>query len=271
MNVETDYYAILGVLPSIDQSALAAVYRALLKKYHPDVHSGDPINANSITRRINEAYEVLGSAASRAEYDRRRKHHRTSSGDFEYNSRRPEGGKDAPDEQLLASWRYIVRYYPEAERHRTALAELDSALSLAFQVTLIETRSAAESQKLSEALKAQFLERYFGTNAAVQEFATEALKMSRRDVALEINKAIKVLGSPRQADAANFIETVKRVTKWGNQSPPSRPSDHGAEARAETNASAQRDAERSWSTVDWVTVIGSILIGVAVFAYIKAM
>ena len=40
MDTEKDYYAVLGVLPSIDDIALTAVYRALLKKYHPDVSNG---------------------------------------------------------------------------------------------------------------------------------------------------------------------------------------------------------------------------------------
>ena len=34
---EPNYYAVLGVSPSIDGASLAAVYRMLLKKFHPDV------------------------------------------------------------------------------------------------------------------------------------------------------------------------------------------------------------------------------------------
>ena len=34
---EKDYYAILGVLSSIEQAALTAVYKALMKKYHPEI------------------------------------------------------------------------------------------------------------------------------------------------------------------------------------------------------------------------------------------
>ena len=45
-----DYYAVLGVLPSIEQTALTAVYRALLKKYHPDVYRGIKEDADRIPR-----------------------------------------------------------------------------------------------------------------------------------------------------------------------------------------------------------------------------
>jgi curved DNA-binding protein CbpA len=48
MGTDKDYYAILGVLPSIDDVALPAVYRALLKKYHPDVFGGSKAEAEII-------------------------------------------------------------------------------------------------------------------------------------------------------------------------------------------------------------------------------
>lgn len=68
-----DYYALLGVLPSIDGAALSAVYRALMKKYHPDVFSGSKDEAVRISKQLNEAYSVLGDLAKRAEYDGLRK------------------------------------------------------------------------------------------------------------------------------------------------------------------------------------------------------
>jgi curved DNA-binding protein CbpA len=72
MGTDRDYYAILGVLPSIDDVALAAVYRALLKKYHPDVFGGSKAEAERRTREIIEAYEVLGNAHKRRAYDTRK-------------------------------------------------------------------------------------------------------------------------------------------------------------------------------------------------------
>ena len=64
-----DYYATLGVLPTIEPDALTAVYRALVKKYHPDVYAGGRDDAERITKEINEAYAVLRDPAKRADYD----------------------------------------------------------------------------------------------------------------------------------------------------------------------------------------------------------
>ena len=73
MDTDKDYYAILGVLPSIDDVALAAVYRALLKKYHPDVFGSSKAEAEKRTREIVGAYQVLGNAEKRKAYDNARK------------------------------------------------------------------------------------------------------------------------------------------------------------------------------------------------------
>lgn len=259
MNSDTDYYALLGVLPSIDQGALAAVYRALLKKHHPDVHSGDTESAYRITRRIIEAYEVLGNAASRAEYDRLRQNRDAPSDDLDKDDP-SDNAQELDDERLDAAWLYIEKYHPEAERHREELAELSSALALAFQVTLIETKGAAEADELADALRHQFLERYFGSNPEVQEFAAEALRGKRRDVALEINQAVKYLGSPRFADASRFIERVKHVTKWEGRS------------SARNRPAGDRDGGGyRLSGIDWITFAAVFSIGVFVLAYANAL
>jgi hypothetical protein len=72
-NTGKDYYVTLGVLPSIDDVALAAVYRALLKKYHPDVFDGQKEEAERRTREVVEAYRMLGNSKSRLDYDNTRK------------------------------------------------------------------------------------------------------------------------------------------------------------------------------------------------------
>ncbi len=67
-----DYYATLGVERDVDQGALRKAYRALARKYHPDV-SEEP-DADARFKAITEAYDVLKDAKKRALYDQYGEH-----------------------------------------------------------------------------------------------------------------------------------------------------------------------------------------------------
>ena len=68
MAEKRDYYEILGVDKGADEQAIKKAYRALAKKYHPDMNPGDK-EAEVKFKEANEAYEVLSDADKRAKYD----------------------------------------------------------------------------------------------------------------------------------------------------------------------------------------------------------
>lgn len=64
-----DYYQILGVRQGAGLPEIRRAYRILVQQLHPDVNS-DPV-AHELIKEVNEAYDVLGDAAKKAEYDYR--------------------------------------------------------------------------------------------------------------------------------------------------------------------------------------------------------
>jgi molecular chaperone DnaJ len=64
-----DYYEILGVERSADESALKSAYRKLALKFHPDRNPGDH-DAEEKFKEAAEAYSVLSDSQKRALYDR---------------------------------------------------------------------------------------------------------------------------------------------------------------------------------------------------------
>ncbi len=60
-----NYYSILGVTPDVELTELKAVYRRLVRKYHPDVNP----EGEELFRDITEAYETLSDENLRNKYD----------------------------------------------------------------------------------------------------------------------------------------------------------------------------------------------------------
>ena len=63
-----DYYEVLGVDKNADDTALKKAYRALAKKYHPDMNPGDK-EAEKKFKEASEAYAVLSDPEKRRQYD----------------------------------------------------------------------------------------------------------------------------------------------------------------------------------------------------------
>ena len=65
---EKDYYATLGVSKDAAEKDITRAYRKLAKQYHPDANPGDT-SAEDRFKEVSAAYDVLGDAAKRKEYD----------------------------------------------------------------------------------------------------------------------------------------------------------------------------------------------------------
>lgn len=61
-----NYYEVLEVKNFADSEVIKASYKALCKKYHPDLH---PNADESMMKLINEAYDVLADETRKKEYD----------------------------------------------------------------------------------------------------------------------------------------------------------------------------------------------------------
>ena len=72
-SIENDYtlYDVLEVSEKASEEVIKMAYKALCKKYHPDIYKGDPDYANQKMYEINEAYSILSNQSKRAEYDKK--------------------------------------------------------------------------------------------------------------------------------------------------------------------------------------------------------
>lgn len=63
-----DPYAVLGVAKNADEKDVKSAFRKLAKKYHPDQNKDDP-QAKERFSEVNSAYEILGDAKKRVQFD----------------------------------------------------------------------------------------------------------------------------------------------------------------------------------------------------------
>jgi molecular chaperone DnaJ len=65
---EKDYYSVLGLSKGATEKEITRAYRKLAKQYHPDANAGNK-EAEERFKEVSAAYDVLGDAAKRKEYD----------------------------------------------------------------------------------------------------------------------------------------------------------------------------------------------------------
>ncbi|MGN0347569.1 MAG: molecular chaperone DnaJ [Lachnospiraceae bacterium] len=68
MAEKRDYYEVLGVDKNADDATIKKAYRALAKKYHPDMNPGDEAAAEKF-KEASEAYAVLSDPEKKQKYD----------------------------------------------------------------------------------------------------------------------------------------------------------------------------------------------------------
>ena len=190
MNTAKDYYAILGVLPTAEDFVIEAAYRALSKRYHPDRYNGT--DAHEKMSAINEAYEVLGNASKRREYDQERKS--TNQDDSEFFNSEFDNLKEAFS-VFEDDWKVAVSYYPELVSISDRLAKISSRLVFSFRVFLLQKKKYENANSIADQLEKAFLTNFFGSSSDTHEFALQLIKQGRKDILLELNQGIKVIGS----------------------------------------------------------------------------
>ena len=61
-----DYYVVLGIAEDADEETIRSAFRALARRYHPDVGAG---SSPAQFQRAREAYETLVETERRRQYD----------------------------------------------------------------------------------------------------------------------------------------------------------------------------------------------------------
>ena len=189
MDKNKDYYAILGVHPTAEIAVIEAAYKALAKRYHPDVNKDNPEDTLRRMQEINEAYEVLSNTTKRKEYNDLKGSGTQEAGDFFRGEEDVEPEYDPLDED----WKVALEYYPELEQYLNQLRRISWKLGYGFKAYIVDTKNYENGAKIYNQMYEEFVERYFGTNESIIEFANTLIETNNKQALKELNKVVKVL------------------------------------------------------------------------------
>ena len=130
-----DYYAILGVDRRATDREIVVAYRRQVRLCHPDAHPEGGIGEERI-REVNQAYEVLGDPARRAEYDRALAHQEMRESYVPPERTHVRYGAPRPE------WCGRPTYASPWRRQPSVLADLLAVLDALFDVDDLELERA---------------------------------------------------------------------------------------------------------------------------------
>lgn len=201
-----DLYAILGVLPDAEEVVIAAAYRALAQRYHPDRWNGDVMEAHRRMSAINKAYSVLRDKTLRSGYDRARTQSQQAQFTADDRDVQAEAFESALSE-LEDRWKIACSIYPDLKDYRSTLTKISTSLAFAFVTAMLETKAFVRRSEIASHLQQMFLERYFGTNQQILKYARSLILAGQKEPAKALNRLVDVMGS--DVDAHLLIDRVE--------------------------------------------------------------
>jgi curved DNA-binding protein CbpA len=196
LDLNKDYYAVLGVMPTAEDIVIKAAYKALAQRYHPDRNRERAEEATQRIAEINEAYTVLSNPATRQQYDNYRGE-KTQSGDAYF---RADSESPPSYDPLEEDWSVAAKYYPSLRELDQLLARISWRLAYSFRAYIIESKEFERGSQIAEQMRGEFLKVYFGSDSQIVRFANELILAGEKAAARELNKTIRVLGSSTKAE-----------------------------------------------------------------------
>ena len=204
MDKNKDYYAILGVHPTAEIAVIEAAYKALAKRYHPDVSQDNPEEAHRRMQEINEAHEILSNTTKRKEYDDLKGSGTQGAEDFF----RGEGDNEPKYDPLEEDWKVALEYYPELEQYLNQLRRISWKLGYGFKAYIVDTKNYEIGAKIYTQMYEEFIERYFGNNRSIIVFANTLIETNNKQALKELNKVVRVFGVDK-----SFKKTAEVISK----------------------------------------------------------
>lgn len=176
------HYELLQISETASPEVIRAAYMALAKKYHPDLCSDNPTQAEDKMKQINAAYETLSDPIKRRNYDLQLRIQRTRQSTYQsntsqysqYQSNTNENSQDQSHHQTYTRPQSDTQPPKKEPKKKKITKWLLSVLYIAFAISLVAvplyiyyySADNTSSTPISEPLTGKILEGYEHSNAS---------------------------------------------------------------------------------------------------------
>lgn len=185
-----DYYAILGLSSQAPPEVVKAAHRALAKKFHPDLHSGEDTEAEKRFQEIQEAYEVLRDEDKLKQYLHLRAQIQLQMQQQQAAPARPHI-RPRVYLKLDDRWDHLVRRHPELSQHYAKFCFLSHKLGRQYKLIILGNQDPARFNRVAAKLERQFYRRHFSYHRNLQRLAKKLAASHRRHAVRMLQTEIK--------------------------------------------------------------------------------
>ncbi|WP_108879681.1 DnaJ domain-containing protein [Anderseniella sp. Alg231-50] len=185
-----DYFAVLGLSSQAPPEVVKAAHRALAKKFHPDLHSGEDTEAEKRFQEIQEAYEVLRDEDKLKQYLALRAQIKLQMQQQQAAPARPHI-RPRVYLKLDDRWDHLVRRYPELSQHYAKFCFLSHKLGRQYKLIILGNQNPARFKRVAAKLERQFYRRHFSYHRNLQTLARKLAASHRRHAVRMLQTEIK--------------------------------------------------------------------------------
>ena len=189
-----DPYLTLGLPQGASIKLVRAVYKILVKAYHPDVYTGSKKFAENRIKELREALNHLTDLKSKLEVDEKISNDPSGKNSQEY---RPNNGfyeTQAANKILANEWAFACEYHPELLVLSDKLNELDKNLAVVFKSLIVNEKLYVKANQVAANLESKFLQSKFGDDPEMMQIAKQAILAGEIEFAIKLNRAVRILG-----------------------------------------------------------------------------
>jgi len=115
---------------------------------------------------------------------------------------------------LDEDWKVAIEYYPELEEYLNKLRRISWKLGYGFKAYIVETKNYEIGAKIYTQMYEEFIERYFGENKAINEYAKKLIFLKEKKALAELNKVVRILGINKSFEKTE--EVIFKIEKRFN-------------------------------------------------------